>query len=55
MKVYLPDGKTLSCSAKAEVGADGIVAVPVTVWRSVKGVYESLGEEGEVPVVPKDG
>ena len=43
VKVLTPDGKTLSCSSKAEVGADGVVAVPVTVWRSVKGGYESFG------------
>ena len=43
VKVCLTDGKTLSCTSKAEVGADGVVAVPVTVWRSVTGRYVSLG------------
>ena len=42
VKVYFADGKTASCSAKTEVGAD-IVAVPVTLWRSVKGGKRSLG------------
>ena len=43
VKVLMTDGKSLSCSAKAEVGAGGIVAVPVTVSRNAKGVMESFG------------
>ena len=43
VKVQLAGSKILSCSTKAEVGADGIVAVPVMISRSVKGVKESVG------------
>lgn len=43
VKVQDADGKSLSCSTVAEVGADGVVAAPVTVWRSVKGAKRSFG------------
>lgn len=42
VRVILPGGKAVSCSAKAEVGT-GIIAMPVIVRRQVKGSVLTFG------------
>ena len=41
--VMMPDGKKANCSSKAVVGANGVLAVPVTLWPKVNKQKATIG------------